>query len=603
MSPNPEEPRREKPEWEKRLEEVQRESFLDLKEKARKNELEEDEKEELNRRKDMIYNIFFGDRGFLKERENFKNKNLRTDYDAALESLSQNLQKDFLKVPDLTWKDLKEKIFEKDEEVIEIQNMGKKIQKMREEMLQNEEKVKEELEKVKDELMDYLERKIKKILAEKAKKPPEQKEKVQKEKEESETRFIEKNYQAPSAEDLGKKLKEAKEKELEKWKEAIREHNEKVRNRAERIKKARKEQAEEQREVPIFCYKLPKRGETEEQAQEREEHNKKEFERFLEYCRKKPQKEENKEEFLKFVKEKWDKMWERAVKDVERIKEETSPKEEKPESKEEQPESEEKRPELIESSVDLSEAPNEEVAETEEPKEEKWSGLKKLFVFIRGIVTAIGTRGIVTAVGAIASGASAWSFLWPILSSPEASLWWPVLGVVGSTLIGGVVTSRIYEQLSKFWKTSQQSPDIGEGKTLSQSPESEEEQPESEEEQPESEEERPESEEERPESEEERPESEEERPELIESSVDLSEAPNEEVAETEEPKEEKWPGLKVVTSGIYEQLSKFWNWIKEKFSSRKPKETGPQGATSQQSPDIGEGKTLSQSPESEEEPS
>jgi len=116
------------------------------------------------------------------------------------------------------------------------------------------------------------------------------------------------------------------EEELRKWKEAIRRHNEEVRDRAERINKARKEQAEEQREVPIFCYKLPKRGETEEEKQEREKHNQEEFQRFLGYYRGlSPQELENRgwtgstegEGFLKFVKDKWNEMWKRAVGDVE----------------------------------------------------------------------------------------------------------------------------------------------------------------------------------------------------------------------------------------------------------------------------------------------
>jgi len=291
MSPKPEEPRREKQEWEKKSEEVQAKSFLDLKGKVRKNTLKPEEEGELNRRKDRIYNIFFGNQGFLKERENFRNRNLPTDYDAALEGLSRNLQDFFLKVPGLTWKDLKERIFGNDAEVIQIQKMG-------EEISQNEEKVKAEL-------MDYLERKINEILEEKRRESGAR----------AEVRPIEmdKNYLVDSVESLRKKLKEAKGEELKKLQEAIRRHNDEVRKRAEK------------RKSQVFHYRLlPKQGETDE---DRTRFNQGEFQRFLGYYKGlSPQELEKRgwtksstegEGFLKFVKEKWDTMWERAVKDVE----------------------------------------------------------------------------------------------------------------------------------------------------------------------------------------------------------------------------------------------------------------------------------------------
>jgi len=301
MVTNPERPR-EEPEWLKELKEIQGKSFLELKRLKRDNQLTQREEKELNRRAEEIFNIFFGKQGFLKLRENHDPSTI--DYRAGLEDLSRQLQDYFLKVRGLTWKDLQDKIFTIDGEVKQIEKMNEKVKQI-EEMSSSgektEEQVKQVKEQVKEELMNYLERKINEILEEKKKRGDERRELGAEKRPSIE---IGEEYKSQAVEALEKKRGTLKGEELQKLNEAIRKHNEEVRQKA----KEGKERGEESR---IFHYKLAKKGETKEEQQAREDYNRQQFLEFVNY------KKEKGITDLNEIKKAWDKMWERAVKDVE----------------------------------------------------------------------------------------------------------------------------------------------------------------------------------------------------------------------------------------------------------------------------------------------
>ena len=435
-------------------------SLLDLLEKERNNELTAEEKEELKKRRDRIFDYFFyidyhfGTPGFLKTYDWFEGGTLsRVEYDRDLKKLSEELQKT-LKIPRLTGQDLKEKIFDKFEEAVEIKRIGKKISSSNE-------------EDVKKELMEYLENRIKVILKEKGKRgegkgtgtrrkkqeggvtpegrpaAPEEgagqrKQEQQKEgtgeltkpkPEEINFRY----FTVSRADALGGKLREAEGEKLEKLRKAIQEHNERVRKKAAEIEEKTGKRPE------IFRYELAEKGETEKQAKEREEHNKKEFEKFLEYCRNKPleelrergwtggdpQKEENREEFLKFVRERWQKMWERAVEDVENIEKGA----EQEQSRKDQERKSEEKP--------VSKGGGGEQGVPEGGVEKTWFGPTKESIQ-KIIVTGLGGLGGIGG-GLLISRLALWGGLGSIL------------GTVGLGIFGGLITWGIYE-LWKRWK-------------------------------------------------------------------------------------------------------------------------------------------------------